>query len=123
MGGLNNMALIQCPECKYGIDDEKNVCEKCGFDLLLYKQVYKKIYDDKMRELNKAEMIKEQPQIEYKMVNIQSNTVHKPRCPYCNSENLSRITSFDKVVNIALFGILGNKRKYQWHCNNCKTNW
>ena len=117
------MELIQCPECKCEIGDEKNVCEKCGFDLLLYKQVYKKIYDDKIRELNKSEMIKEQPQIEYKKVNIQSNTVHKPRCPYCNSENLTRITSLDKAVNIAMFGILGNKRKYQWHCNNCKTDW
>ncbi len=117
------MTLIQCPECKLEIDDEKNICENCGFDLLLYKQVYKKIYDEKIRQLNKSEMEKEHPQIEYKTVIAQTNTVHKPRCPYCNSENLTRITSFDRAVNIAMFGILGNKRKYQWHCNNCKTNW
>ncbi len=117
------MMLIQCPECKCEIDDEKNICENCGFDLLLYKQVYKKIYDEKIRELNKSEVEKEHPKIEYRTVEAQANTVHNPRCPYCNSENLTRITSFDKAVNIAMFGILGNKRKYQWHCNNCKTNW
>lgn len=117
------MAIIKCPECQCEIDEEKNVCENCGFDLLLYRQVYQEIYDAKIEELNKSERVKEQTQIEYRAVAIQSNNVHKPRCPYCNSENLSRITSFDKAVNIAMFGILGNKRKYQWHCNNCKTNW
>lgn len=114
------MGLIKCPECGCEIDDEKSVCEECGFDLLLYKQAYKMIYDEKMRELNKSEMAKEQPHIEYR---TEVHTVHKPRCPYCNSEDLTRITSFDRAVNIAMFGLLGNKRKYQWHCNNCKTNW
>lgn len=117
------MTLIQCPECQCEMDDEKKVCENCGFDLFLYRQAYEKIYNAKIQELNKAEMVKEQPKIEYRTVETQTNTVHKPRCPYCNSENLTRITSFDKAVNIAMFGILGNKRKYQWHCNNCKTNW
>ena len=97
------MALIQCPDCKCEVDDEKNVCEKC--------------------ELNESKLPKEQPQIKREVVKVQSSDVHKPRCPYCNSENLTRITSFDKALNIAMFGLLGNKRKYQWHCNNCKTNW
>lgn len=117
------MALVKCPECKCEIDDEKDVCEKCGFDLLMYRQAYKDIYDAKIEKLNREERTREQPQMEYRTVEIQANNVHKPRCPYCNSENLTRITSFDKAVNIAMFGILGNKRKYQWHCNNCKTNW
>lgn len=117
------MILIQCPECNCEVNDEANICEKCGFDLLLYRQAYKKIYDEKIQELNKLEIAKEQPKIEYRTAQVQANVVHKPRCPYCNSENLTRITSFDKVVNIAMFGILGNKRKYQWHCNNCKTDW
>ncbi len=117
------MDLIKCPECQCVIGDENKVCEKCGFDLLLYKQVYEKLYDAKMKELNEVEMVKEQSKIKNKTVEGQTYTVHKPRCPYCNSEDLTRITSFDKAVNIAMFGILGNKRKYQWHCNNCKTNW
>ena len=47
---------------------------------------------------------------------------NKPRCPYCRSTNLHRITSFEKASNIALFGVFGNKRKYQWHCNSCNTD-
>lgn len=44
------------------------------------------------------------------------------KCPFCSSNNVTKITNTEKVVNIALFGIFGQKRKYQWHCNNCKSN-
>lgn len=110
-----------CPECNQRVDAEANICENCGFDLALYRQAYDRIYNAKIRELEVSERMKEQPQIVYNT--SASNSVHKPRCPYCNSENLTRITSFDRAVNIVMFGLLGNKRKYQWHCNNCKTNW
>ena len=43
-------------------------------------------------------------------------------CPYCHSTNTKKITATSKAVNIALFGIFGNKRKYQWHCNKCGSD-
>lgn len=43
-------------------------------------------------------------------------------CPYCHSTNTSKISTTSKVVNIALFGIFGQKRKHQWHCNNCGSD-
>ena len=43
-------------------------------------------------------------------------------CPYCKSENTTKITSFEKATNTIMFGIFGQKRKYQWHCNNCKSD-
>lgn len=43
-------------------------------------------------------------------------------CPYCNSTNTKKISTTSKVVNTALFGIFGQKRRYQWHCNNCKSD-
>lgn len=46
----------------------------------------------------------------------------QPECPYCHSHNTSKITTTAKAVNVAMFGVLGQKRKYQWHCNNCKSN-
>lgn len=46
----------------------------------------------------------------------------KPECPYCHSYNTTKITTTAKVVNIAMFGLLGQKRKYQWHCNKCKSD-
>lgn len=53
--------------------------------------------------------------------NQQTQQSNKPQCPYCHSYNITRVTNMDKAVNTAVFGILGQKRKYQWHCNNCKT--
>lgn len=43
-------------------------------------------------------------------------------CPYCKSENTTKISSFEKATNTFMFGIFGQKRKYQWHCNNCKSD-
>lgn len=117
------MSMIKCPECKNEVDDGAYLCEKCGFDLELYKQAYERIYNEKIQRLNESERENVQPQIVYRGEEVQAQSTYKPRCPYCNSDNLTRITSFDKAVNIALYGIFGNKRKYQWHCNNCKTNW
>lgn len=56
--------------------------------------------------------------------NIPHNKYNNPTitCPYCKSTNCKRITATAKAVNIALFGIFGNKRRYQWHCNECKSD-
>ena len=40
-------------------------------------------------------------------------------CPYCHSTDTKKISATSKVVNTALFGILGTKRYKQWHCNQC----
>ncbi len=45
------------------------------------------------------------------------------KCPSCSSINVSRISDTEKVLNIALFGILGNRRKKTFHCNHCKYEW
>lgn len=46
----------------------------------------------------------------------------KPECPYCHSRNTTKITTTAKAVNTAMFGVLGQKRKYQWHCNKCRSD-
>lgn len=46
----------------------------------------------------------------------------KVTCPYCKSTDCKKITSAAKAVNIALFDIFGNKRRYQWHCNKCGSD-
>ena len=46
-----------------------------------------------------------------------------PKCPTCGSTKIKRISASSKVGNIMLFGLLGNKRKKQFHCNNCRYEW
>lgn len=46
----------------------------------------------------------------------------RPHCPYCNSQNTTKISSTAKALDTAVFGIYGNKRRHQWYCNNCKSD-
>lgn len=46
-----------------------------------------------------------------------------PKCPTCNSTNITRISTTSKVVNVAMFGFLGQKRKHQFKCKNCGYEW
>ena len=48
-----------------------------------------------------------------------------PKCPTCGSTNIRRISATEKAVNIGMFGLFGNKRKYQFEClnPNCKYKW
>lgn len=59
----------------------------------------------------------------YRKIHLQQNSI--PKCPTCGSTNIRRITTFEKVGNVVAFGILGNKRKYQFEClnKNCKYCW
>lgn len=57
--------------------------------------------------------------IQYKNPN---NSGVEVKCPYCNSTNTSKISTSSKVLDTALFGIFGQKRKHQWHCNNCSSD-
>lgn len=49
-------------------------------------------------------------------------SVPRIECPYCHSTNTIKISATSKVLNTALFGILGTKRYKQWHCNDCKSD-
>lgn len=53
--------------------------------------------------------------------NSSSNNI--PKCPTCNSTDITCISATAKVVNTAMFGIFGQKRKRQFKCNNCKYEW
>jgi ribosomal protein L37AE/L43A len=53
----------------------------------------------------------------------EQSQINIPHCPTCNSTNIKRISTTAKVTNIAMFGLLGNKRKKTYHCNNCKYEW
>jgi len=54
---------------------------------------------------------------EYKPKSIPQNI---PKCPICQSTNLSKISTTKKVAKIAAFGIFGmGDNGKTWKCNNC----
>lgn len=46
-----------------------------------------------------------------------------PKCPTCQSTNVSKISDLRKVANIAMFGIFGQTRKCQFECKDCGYKW
>lgn len=52
-----------------------------------------------------------------------SSNSSRPKCPTCSSTNITRISATSRVINAGMFGLLGNKRKKTFHCNNCKYEW
>ena len=72
----------------------------------------------------KREPIKCEPPIN-NSTNVQDQSQPTPKCPTCGSTNIRRISATEKVVNVGMFGLFGNKRKYQFEClnPNCKYKW
>lgn len=46
-----------------------------------------------------------------------------PKCPTCGSSNIKRVSGTSKAVSVAMFGLLSQKVKKQFHCNNCGYEW
>ena len=55
-----------------------------------------------------------------KPIPTQSNT---PHCPTCGSTNLSKVSTMSKAGSVFMWGLLSQKVKKTWHCNNCKYEW
>lgn len=53
----------------------------------------------------------------------QDSNSNIPKCPTCSSTNITHISAASRVINAGMFGLLGNKRKKTFHCNNCKFEW
>lgn len=110
-----------CPHC--GCPIEKTItCARCGYDTdLTYKQIQEKGCIVNCENCG-YEVRVTTPEEEIRRELQRQNEVKTIECPYCHSTNTTKITTTAKAVNIALFGLLGNKRKHQWHCNNCKSD-
>lgn len=46
-----------------------------------------------------------------------------PKCPTCQSTNIKRVSGTSKAVSVAMWGLLSQKVKKQFHCNNCGYEW
>ncbi|WMC93156.1 hypothetical protein [Kineothrix sp. MB12-C1] len=44
-------------------------------------------------------------------------------CPFCSSDNTSRISGISKAASVAMLGVYAIvERNRQWHCNNCHSD-
>ena len=52
---------------------------------------------------------------------LEYDRMNMPRCPYCNSFSVERVSMTSKVISTAALGIASNKIGKQWKCKNCKS--
>lgn len=46
-----------------------------------------------------------------------------PQCPTCQSTNIKKVSTASKAGSVFMWGLLSQKVKKQWHCNNCGYEW
>ena len=95
---LTRKNTLRCPKCG-GYADKRNgitICLKCGENLI--------------------------PESEYKGQPLYGSNQSKVKCPYCNSLNVTKIGTLDRMVSTGFLGLASSKVGKQWHCNDCKSD-
>ena len=128
--GFYNMFKIpsnmKCKECGSTLEKTKLDCGECD---ILNKISHDQDFLLAMINLKQQDPIEYQlkynqflMQIEHKNVSVdeKSNT---PKCPTCNSTNISPIDIASRVLDSAVFGVYGTKRYKTFQCNHCGYEW
>ena len=45
-----------------------------------------------------------------------------PKCPYCGSLKVRKISTGKRLFSVGLFGLGSSKIGKQWHCNECNSD-
>ena len=81
-----------------------------------FPEIYEYNEQKSQQEYKALQRKSQQKMIEKEQIEKQQNT---PKCPICQSTNLSKITTVQKAGKIALFGIFGmGDNGKTWKCNN-----
>ncbi|MSS09512.1 hypothetical protein FYJ38_12770 [Clostridium sp. WB02_MRS01] len=128
---INDGNVSICPFC----GDKMVMAEISGHDYTMLAKVsnFNRQLLDAMVDLHKKDIIEyelkmsqfrnqyEQGQQQQKQESCSNSNL--PKCPYCNSTDLKKISGFSKAGSVALFGIFSvGKVSKQWHCNSCKSD-
>ena len=52
-----------------------------------------------------------------------TDKVNIPNCPTCQSTKIKKVSTASKAGSVFMWGLLSQKVKKQWHCNNCGYEW
>ena len=143
---------MYCTKCKmtYPDDGEWDVCPECDIKLITNKErdelnnkeaiartnaLYESLrreYEQKGIRFTKQdfedylqskriEQLSQYKETSRKSIDVQEST-NVPKCPICGSLKIQKISSMNRAVNIAIWGIFSTKINKQWHCNKCGSN-
>ena len=96
--------------------EEMLICPKCkGTKVHFVENKYEKVLF--------CENIKCQHYFVYKTKQNKIDEKCVPKCPTCGSSDLSKVSTMAKAGSVMMWGLLSQKVKKTWHCNNCKYEW
>lgn len=52
-----------------------------------------------------------------------SYVANQPKCPYCGSTNISKISTLNRTVSVGLLGLASSKIGKTHKCNKCGSTW
>lgn len=131
-GGYENVSssiYIKCKRCNTIVIDTNMTGEefqkKCFIEHKNGNDFYE---EDIAKMLGKPDQFDETSSKQRIAENIRLNSSKEsvknlPKCPTCQSTNIKKMSTTSKAINAGLFGVLGNRRKKQFHCNNCGYEW
>lgn len=110
-----------CHNCKTTMPDDSEKCLICGgkLDIASSEEIntllnahIKKMADERVNKV---------------LENMQNGVYQKekntPKCPTCNSTNITKISTTSKVVGAVAFGLFSKTARSQFKCNNCGYKW
>lgn len=117
--------------------DNVNICPICKNPLVDVDisvedfRVIRKVSND-VNFIEQMINLKESNVIEYqinmsKIKDMQAvqteRTENVPKCPTCHSKDIRKIQLTQKASSVFLWGLLSQKVKRTYHCNNCGYEW
>lgn len=67
-------------------------------------------------------MSKEERTVLQNMGAIPKPNTNRVECPYCHSNDVSKISTFGRAASVGIFGLASKKIGKQWRCNHCKSD-
>lgn len=127
--GYIDFYIDTATKCPYGHpiimtsmpDDDFIILSKISDSTDFYDAMIK-LHDDDIIEYE-LKMSQFRSQVEAQEAEAERKKIEdsKPRCPYCNSTNLTKVSGTSRFASTLMFGIGSKKIGKQWKCNNCKS--
>jgi len=116
---FTSLGVYESDYCKLSDKQKQKLIQKV---LKLNDQQYEeqKIAWEKVREpIRKRYEEERQARFQH---NHEIEMQNRVRCPYCNSVNVSKISTLGRAASVGVFGLASKKIGKQWHCNHCKSD-
>lgn len=124
---VNFISEKECKEIIEKINNANMISKKKLLKDPIYKMVYDSIINKPKDYFNACVTNNSNESNKEFFDRINRHTINKPNehnihCPYCNSSNVTKIGTVNRMVSTSMFGLASKKIGKQWHCDNCKSD-